>query len=189
MGSVKTLRRPQFSRRSVLYWVQSIANKIADEHGGKIADEILIKAQLKKAILENPERIDLDSYCNQTYKFWKRTSNGTVNARGRVDGILFVPGAFVSLGKRQSGRMRDLDPITDVTAWLNNDEEARKKFEESMDRRRSYQLKVIEEAVRNRDCPTLGDLEAKLRGYRPSADDASPFPEDAEDVADDADDV
>lgn len=181
----KIFRLPHFSLRSVIYLVQNIANGLADENGGKVPDHFLIEARLKQSLLENPERIDLDRYCRQIRKHWTKVSNHKINEQGRLTGgNLFVPGAFVTLGERQSGRMRDLDPITDITAWFNKDQEAREKFEKTMNDRRAYQLRMLDEGNRNRDCASLGELETKLRGYQPSAADLAPFTDDTDDEED-----
>lgn len=185
MGSPapKVLRPPQFSRRSTIYLVQNIANQLANENGGKIPDHILIEARLKQAIIEDPDRLNIDRYCRSLRRHWTKVSNHKINEQGRLSGgNLFVPGAFIALGERQSARMRDLDPITDVTAWLNKDEEARGRFVKTMDDRRAYQLRLIDEANQNRDCASLGELETKLRGYQSSPGDLTPFddPDDEE---------
>lgn len=169
------MRRPRYSRRSILFTVQRIANEISKENGGKVPDVFFIDASEME---EHPDLLDLDKFVRDMRKHWERANNIAINKK--EGGNLFVPGAYVTLGKRMRGQMKNLDPITDAAAWMQQDDEARRNFTTTMDRRQRYQLQIIEEANRHRDCKTLGDLEMKLRGWVPSPFDETIFPDEPE---------
>lgn len=174
MPAIK-LKRPSFARRSILYTVQRIANQIAKENGGKIPDVFLIDSALKRELMDDPELLDLDKAARLFRQHWEAANNETIN--GRIGGNVFVPGAYVPVGKRIKGQMKNLDPITDVAAWLQKDEDAKNNFLNTINWRQGEKLRVIDEATRNPDCRTWGDLESKLRGWKPSAADEIIFPD------------
>lgn len=182
--SVSPIRRPRYTRRSILYTVQRIANEIAKANGGKVPDVFQIDARLKQELIADPDLLDLDKACRDMRKHWERANNIAVNSR--AGGILYVPGAYVSVGKRMRGQMVTLDPITDAAAWMQQDDEASRNFNATMDRRKRYQLQIIQEGTINRDCKTLGELETKLRGWTPTPDDDAVFRDGEDDGDDDA---
>jgi len=173
--TVTTIRRPRYARRTLLQWVQNAANALANENHGKVPDIFLIDARLRRDLDANPDMLDRDKFVRDVRRHWERASNKLLSDRAKAGGTLFVPGAYVALGKRVRGRMTDLDPITDGAAWMQQDQEAVKGFMETMNKRRAYQLQIIDEGNRHRECNTLGELETKLRGFVPSSSDAVPF--------------
>lgn len=181
-------RRPSFARRSILQLVNNVAQEIANEHGGKIPDVFLIDAKLKQRFLADPELLDIDRHVSQCRKYFFAQTNARLNASMRMTGSLFVPGFLVPLGKRQTARMRDMDPITDTAAWLQITRAAQDQFNQTMDARVEKQLRLIEEGNTNRDCNTWGELESKLRGYRPSPEDLNPFASESRDAPEPDDD-
>jgi|ERR1700742_5052247 hypothetical protein len=187
--TVIKLRRPGWSRRSVLHTVQRIANEIAKDNGGKIPDVFLIDAAIKRELMRDPELLDLDRAAMDQRKYWERVNNSTINSR-KGSSSLFIPSLFVPVGKRVKGRMKDLDPITEVAAWLEKDQQVMDNFNNTMNWRQGRKLKIIEEANRNRDCKTWGALETKLRGWAPTPTDDELFPDaDGAPAADDDDEA
>jgi hypothetical protein len=83
--------------------------------------------------------------------------------------------------------MRDLDPITDTALWLQLTRDVQAKFNDTMNDRVNKQLRLLDEGNANRDCPTWGALETKLRGYRPSPADLETFSTDQADDTEEAD--
>jgi hypothetical protein len=158
--------------------VQQIANDLADEHGGKIPDVSLLDIRIKQRLDEEPDLIDRDRYSLDCRKFWERANNQVISAKAGPN--LFVPGAYVTLGKRAKGRMRSLNPVTDVAAWLDKDSDSKANFNRTIDRRIGYCQQILAEASVHPDCRTLGELESKLRGYVPSPLDDTIFDEDVD---------
>jgi hypothetical protein len=170
--------RPAFTRRSILYTVQRIANEISADHAGKVPDVFHIDARIKAELMKDPNLLDLDKAARFIRKFWERANNETINRK--LGGSLFVPGAYVPVGKRIKGQMKNLDPIADLAAWLQKDKEAQDNFNNTINWRQERKLKIIDEASRHRDCKTWGDLESKLRGWAPSPADEQIFGADAD---------
>jgi hypothetical protein len=97
--SVSPIRRPTYSRRSVLQWVNNAARSIATDNDGRIADVFLLDAKLRAALDNNPELLDKDKYVRDCRKFWER-SNHVVLTQHPSGLVQYVPGAFITLGGR-----------------------------------------------------------------------------------------
>lgn len=172
MAIVPILRRPRYSRGSVLQWVQFNANVIAKSNAGKIPDIFLLDAKLRQELDQHPEILDLDRYVRDCRKFWERQNNRVL---GRDTATLFIPGAYVALGKRMRARMVQLKLPADIVLWLEKDAQIREDFNNRMDVRHDYQLQRIADAAANPDCKELGDLEMKKYGFVPKPTDDDPF--------------
>lgn len=171
------IRRPRYTRGSILQLVQQVANEIAAENHGKVPNVFLMDIRLKEAFATHPDLVNLDMLARHCRHFWERANNKIISAGANI----FVPGAYVTLGKGIRGRMDSLDPIAEVTLWMNKDTEITENFLKTMGRRRAYQLERIAEGTLHPDCKSLGALEGKLHGYAPKPDDDMPFSEESED--------
>lgn len=178
MSAATDTGMPRYSRRDMTYLINNIARKIADENNGKIDDVFRIEILLKQALIQNPERIDLDKYVKDCRKQWEKINHEVLIPEG-VASVRFVPGAFLVVGRRARVMMKKAS-VADVVAWHQVDDEARKNFLATIAKRDDYRNQRLREFSKNRECDYLGDIEAKLHGYVETPGDETnhlnPFP-------------
>lgn len=150
-------------RNGMIYLINNIARGIADENDGKIPDVFSIEVRLKQELLKHPERIDLDKYVKDCRKRWEKLNHEILIPNG-MTGVRFVPGAFLTVGKRARVIMKKAT-VADVVAWQQVDDDARENFLRTIGMRQEYRNERLREFAANRDCKYLGDIEAKLHGY------------------------
>lgn len=156
-------------RQSMTFLVNNIAREIAGENDGKIPDIFTIEARLKAALLKNPERLDLDRYVKSCRKEWAKLNHEVLIPDG-LTGVRFVPGAFLTVGKRALVIMKKAE-VADMVAWQQVDDDAEANFLKTVRSRSDYRNARLREFAANRDCRYLGDIETKLHGYVETQDD------------------
>ena len=165
---VRAFRRPSFTRRSAILWVNSIARDIANENGGRVPDIFQIQARIKHGLETDPNRIDLDKLSAAIFKQWDKANHEAI---GGLEGKIFVPGAFVAVVRRERVIMRQMRLPADIALWGETERKARESFETVMDRRASYRQERLRASAAHRDCNYLGELEQRCFGFEPKADD------------------
>jgi len=161
------IKRPPFARSDWHYWVNGIFQQLAKENDGRVRDASML-ARMRDDLEKRPDLINADhlirSYLSAFYRLNRRAIS--------KDGIVrFVPGAALSVGKRVHVPMKQAVLTADLLSWIEVLESARRKFNAACDRNQEFARSRIDESMANPDCRYLGDLEQKLHGYIPSADD------------------
>lgn len=180
MAKVTAIRRPRYSRNTVLQRVNTVARAIAEENDGRVPDVFSIDVRLRQLYENNPELILLDKIARDDRRFWERANN---NAVLRNPAGIWVPGAFISVGKRARVVMVKMKML-DLFAWAQKDAEAEEGFMAGQRRKAAYRAERIAEWRDNPDCSYLADLETKLHGYSPSEDDETGHFDDEDEPAD-----
>lgn len=167
--------------RQQIFLTNNIAREIAGENDGKIPDVFSIEARLKATFEKNPALLNLDRYVKSLRKEWEKLNHEVLIPDG-LTGVRFIPGAFLVVGKRARVMMKKAG-VADIVAWQQVDDDAEQNFLSTIRMRSEYRNRTLRELAANRDCQTIGDIEAKLHGYVETPDDevahlVTPTPED-----------
>jgi hypothetical protein len=166
MAAILKLKRPAFTRRDLVFLCNNIAAEIAKENHGHY-DPYIFDAKLFLQMQARPELVDLSQLVRSCRKYFERLNH---QALTRSEGGVFVPGAYVTVAKRDRVLMREMK-LADLIGWAEIDRMAEQNFMKGQDRKRAYREERVREAGENPDCVRLGDLEAKLHGYVRAPDD------------------